>query len=123
MGGTLSSASVLTRTRTNVELKTIQKAKRAHNLEVETKLVEMEKTIAAHFLTLRIELGAEFDSSKKESIETSAVITAFQEQKRAMITDIEKHFTEFQEKTCEMKTLLGQSEVVSKKPGTSLTAL
>ena len=41
------------------------KAQRAHKLEVETKLVEMEKTIAAQFLTLRVELGAEFDSSKK----------------------------------------------------------
>ena len=55
------------------------KMQRAHNLEVETKLVEMEKTIAAQFLTLRVELGAEFDSSKKESVETRAVITGFQE--------------------------------------------
>ena len=42
-------------------------------------MVEMEKTIAAQFLTLRVELGAEFDSSKKESVETRAVITGFQE--------------------------------------------
>ena len=53
------------------------KAQRAHNPEVETKLVEMEKTIAAQFLTLRVELGAEFESSKKEATETRAVIIGF----------------------------------------------
>ena len=59
---------------TEIEIKT----QRAHNLEVETKLVDMEKTIAAQFLTLRVELGAEFGSSKKEATETRAVITGFQ---------------------------------------------
>ena len=80
------------------------KAQRAHNLEVETKLVEMDKTIAAQFLALRADLGTELDSSKKEAAKTRAVITGFQEQKGAMIADIENHFTEFQEKTGDLKT-------------------
>ena len=74
--------------------------------------MEMEKTIAAHFLALRVELGTEFDSSKKEAAETRAVITGFHYQKGAMIADIEKHLKEFQEKTGEMRTLIGQSESV-----------
>ena len=102
------------RVTTEIEIK----AQRAHCLEVETKLVEMEKTIVAQFLALRVELGTEFGSSKKESAETRAVITGFQEQKGAMIADIEKHFNEFQEKTGEMKTLIGKSEVVLSGPRT-----
>ena len=61
---------------------------------------------------MRVELGAEFDTSKKEASETRAVISGFQEQKGSMIADIEKHFAEFHEKSGEMRELIGKSEVV-----------
>ena len=80
------------------------KTQRALNLETETKMAEMQKIIAAQdeklghmekaieakFLKLREELGTEFDQSKKDATETRAVITGFQEQKGAMIADIEE---------------------------------
>ena len=54
---------------------------RARNLEIETKLAEIQSSIASQFLALRIELGSEFDTSKKEAAENRLTITMFQEQK------------------------------------------
>ena len=87
-------------------------AQRARNLEIETKLTEMQNSIASQFLALRTALGAEFDTSKKEAAETRSVITKFQEQKETMIADIEKHFGDFAVKSGEMRELIGQSEGV-----------
>ena len=86
------------------------KAQRAHNLEVETKFAEITQSIAAQLTVLRAELFTEFDSSKKDAAETRTLITGFQEQKGAMIADIEKHFGDFATKSGEMRELFGQSE-------------
>ena len=78
-------------------------AQRFRNLEIETKLMEMQGSIVSQFLVLRTELGAEFDTAKKEAAETRSVITAFQVQKESMIGDIGKHFEEFALKSGEMR--------------------
>ena len=104
------------------------KTQRSLNLETETKVAEMqkiitaqdeklgnmEKTIEAQFRGLREELGVEFDKNKKDATETRAVITGFQDQKVAMIADIEKSFGDFREKSSEMRELIGTSESVLK---------
>ena len=84
------------------------KAQRAHNLEVETKLGELVKSIAAQFLSLR----ADLETTAKNTIEVCDLVSGLQEQKKNMIDEVEKHFTECQEKTEEMRTLIGQSEAV-----------
>ena len=70
-------------------------AQRPRNLEIETKLTEMQGSIPSQFLVLRTELGAEFDMAKNEAAETRSVITTFHVQKEFMIADIGKHFEEF----------------------------
>ena len=107
------------RVTTEIEIK----AQRAHNLGVETKYLELTKNIEAQLTALRVEfnqsetalrleLGAEFHSTKQNAIEVRTLVSGLQEQKQNMIDDVDKHFKEFQEKTGEMRTLIVQSEAV-----------
>ena len=80
---------------------------RIHNTDVENKFVELTQSIEAQFTALRAELGAEFDSTKNNATEVRALVSGLQEQKQNMITDIEKHFSEFAVKTGEMREFIG----------------
>ena len=47
---------------------------RMHNAEVENKFVEVTQSIAAQFTAVRAELGAEFESTKKDAAEVRTLV-------------------------------------------------
>ena len=47
---------------------------RIHNTDVENKFVELTQSIEAQFTALRAELGAEFDSTKKDAAEVRTLV-------------------------------------------------
>ena len=61
---------------------------------------------------MRLELGAEFDTTKQNASEVRSLVLELQAQKQNMIYFVDKQFKEFQEKSGEMKTLIGQSDAV-----------
>ena len=79
---------------------------------MDKKYVELTQSIGAQFTALRAELGTEFDSSKNNAAKIRTLVTGFEEQKRTMIVDIEKHFRDFAVKSGGMREFVGQSEVV-----------
>ena len=100
---------------------------RAHNLEVETKYLELTKSIQAQLAALstemnqsridaenalRLELGKEFDNNKKSTAEVQGLVAELQVQKQNMVDGVDKQFMEFQEKSGEMKALIDQSGTI-----------
>ena len=58
--------------------------------------MELTQSIETQFTALRIELGAELDSTKKNATEVRTLVSGLQEQKQNMIDDVGKHFKEFE---------------------------
>ena len=85
------------RVTTEIEIK----AQRAHNLEVETKLLELTKNIEAQITALRVEfgqsetavrikLGTEFDNAKQNAAELRGLVAELQVQKQNIIDGVDK---------------------------------
>ena len=88
---------------------------RAHNLEVETKYLELTKSIQAQLAALstemnqsridaenalRLELGKEFDNNnKKSTAEVQGLVAELQVQKQSMVDGVDKQFMECQEQS------------------------